>query len=181
MKFFKKKRILFLLGAILILSSIYLFSIISNYVRDGYDRQSKFVLTLKSIISPHYVKKIKDNLFVLSNLKSRNEFLELQLRKYEQGFSGEKFKSQIVNIEGQNYTLDHFFTPFKRLDVNLGWNATTNSLRAHYLEIFKDEIFLISGEGQTIYFDKQNLKNEKLNFTNLPNNIDEILNLNNLD
>ena len=46
-------------------------------MRDGYDRQSKFVLTLKSIISPHYVKKIKDNLFVLSNLKSRNEFLEL--------------------------------------------------------------------------------------------------------
>ena len=77
MKFFKKKRILFLLGTILILSSIYLFSTISNYVRDGYDRQSKFVLTLKSIISPHYVKKIKDNLFVLSNLKSRNEFLEL--------------------------------------------------------------------------------------------------------
>ena len=40
---------------------------------------------------------------------------------------------------------------------------------------------MISGEGQTIYFDKQNLKNEKLNFTNLPNNIDEILNLNNLE
>jgi hypothetical protein len=179
MKFFKKKRILFLLGTISILGSIYIFSIISNFVKDGYDRQSKLVLTLKSIISPHYVKKIKDNFFVLSKLKSRNEFLELQLRKYEQGFNGEKFKSQIVKIGDQDYTLDHFFTPFKRLDVNLGWNAITNSLRAHYLEIFKDEIFVISGEGQTIYFDKQNLKNEKLNFTNLPNNIDEILNRNN--
>ena len=179
MKFFKKKRILFLLGTIFILGSIYIFSTISNFVKDGYDRQSKLVLALKSIISPHYVKKIKDNFFVLSKLKSRNEFLELQLRKYEQGFNGEKFKSQIVKIGDQDYILDHFFTPFKRLDINLGWNAITNSLRAHYLEIFKDKIFVISGEGQTIYFDKQNLKNEKLNFTNLPNNINEILNQNN--
>ena len=41
--------------------------------------------------------------------------------------------------------------------MNLGWNAQKNSLRAHYAEIQKEKIFLISGEGETIYFDKKKL------------------------
>lgn len=175
MKFLNKKKILFILLALLLLSLLYIFSLIGSIVRDGYDRQNKLVLALKSIISPHYVKKIKDNLFIVSNLKSRNEFLELQLKKYEQGLRGEKFKSEIVKIGNNDYRLNHFFTPFKRLDINLGWNAITNSLRAHYLEIFEDKIFVISGEGQSIYFKKKNLTDEKLNFKNIPNNINEII------
>ena len=175
MKFLNRKKKLLILIALLLLSSLYIFSIIGNFVKDGYDRQSKLVLTLKSIISPHYVKKIKENLFIVYNLKSRNEFLEVQLKKYEQGFNGEKFKSEIVKIGNKDYKLNHFFTPFKRLDLNLGWNAITNSLRAHYLEIFEDKIFVISGEGQSIYFKKKNLANEKLNFKNIPNNINEII------
>mgnify|MGYP006142272987 FL=1 len=175
MKFLNKKKKLLILIALLLLSLLYIFLTIGNFVKDGYDRQNKLVLTLKSIISPHYVKKIKDNLFIVSNLKSRNEYLELQLKKYEQGFNGEKYKSEIVKIGNKDYKLNHFFTPFKRLDINLGWDATTNSLRAHYLEIFEDKIFLISGEGQSIYFKKENLANEKLNFKDIPNNINEIV------
>ena len=33
----------------------------------------------------------------------------------------------------------------------------------------------ISGYGKTVYFDKNNLLNENLNFTDIPNNIDDIL------
>ena len=136
---------------------------------------------LKSIISPHYVKKIKDNIFVIPNLKSRNEFLELQVKKYEQGLKGEKFKNNLVKIGNENYELNYFFIPFKRLDTNLGWNAITNSLRAHYLEIYNDKVFLISGEGQTIYFDKNNLNKDSLNFKKIKNNISEIISQNNLE
>ena len=37
----------------------------------------------------------------------------------------------------------------------MGWNAEENSLRAHYLEIYDGNVFAISGEGRTIYFDKK--------------------------
>ena len=49
-----------------------------------------------------------------------------------------------------------------------------NSLRAHYAEIKDDKIFLISGEGETIFLKKKFLK-EKLNFIQLNNNIQEII------
>ncbi len=178
--FFRNKKLLILL-IFLLLSFYFIFSTINSFVRDGYDRQSKLVIMLKSIISPHYVKKIKDNIFVIPNLKSRNEFLELQVKKYEQGLKGEKFKNNLVKIGNENYELNYFFIPFKRLDTNLGWNAITNSLRAHYLEIYNDKVFLISGEGQTIYFDKNNLNKDSLNFTKIKNNISEIISQNNLE
>ena len=134
---------------------------------------------VKSVISPHYIKKIRDNLFIVSNLKSRNEFLELQVRKYEQGNDGEKFDTKIIKFNDQEYDLNFFFLPFKRLDTNMGWNAEENSLRAHYLEIYDGNIFSISGEGKTIYFNKKNLLTDNLQFQDLPNNIEEILKKNN--
>ena len=70
---------------------IYLFFTVSNIVRDGYDRQNKIIVFVKSVISPHYIKKIKDSLFIVSNLKAKNEILELQVRKYEQGNEGQNF------------------------------------------------------------------------------------------
>ena len=68
-----------------------------------------------------------------------------------------------------------FFLPYKKLDTNLGWNAEANSLRAHYFEIYNEYLISISGYGKTVYFDKNNLLNENLNFTDIPNNIDDIL------
>ena len=47
-------------------------------------------------------------------------------------------------------------------------------LRAHYLEIYDGNVFSISGEGKTIYFDKNFLTNS-LKYEDLPNNIEEIL------
>ena len=52
----------------------------SDIVRYGYDKQNKVILFVKSIISPHYIKKIKNYLFVIPNLKAKNEFLELQIQ-----------------------------------------------------------------------------------------------------
>ncbi len=174
-KFTKKKKIILFIIFIFLVGFIYTFSVVSEIVRHGYDKQNKVILFVKSVISPHYIKKIRDNLFIVSNLKSRNEFLELQVKKYEQGNEGKKFDSKIIKFNEQEYESDFFFLPFKRLDTNMGWNAEENSLRAHYLEIYDGNVFAISGEGRTIYFDKKNLLTNSLQFEDLPNNIEEIL------
>ena len=178
-KFTKKKKIILFIIFIFLVGFIYTFSVVSEIVRHGYDKQNKVILFVKSVISPHYIKKIRDNLFIVSNLKSRNEFLELQVKKYEQGNEGKKFDSKIIKFNEQEYESDFFFLPFKRLDTNMGWNAEENSLRAHYLEIYDGNVFAISGEGRTIYFDKKNLLTNSLQFEDLPNNIEEILKENN--
>ena len=171
-----KNKIIISLTFFFLFLVIYLFFTISNLVRNDYDRQSKIFLLAKSIIPPHYVDKIKENLFIISNLKYENKILELQLQKFEQGLEGKKYKSEIVEVGKEKFELNFFFTPFKRLDISTGWNAEINSLRAHYAEINKDNMILISGEGQTIYFPKKNLLKESLNYKNLSNNINEIIN-----
>ena len=170
-----KNKIKFLFLIIILFIAVYLFFTVSNIVRYGYDRQNKIIEITKSIIPEHYINKIKQNLFIIANLKSENEFLNLQVQKFEQGLEGKKYKTEFVELNDNKYEINFFFTPFKRLDVNLGWNAETNSLRAHYAEIKDDKMILISGEGQTIYFQKKNLLEERLNYNNLPNNILEIL------
>ena len=180
MKFLSsKKKIILLIIVICFSFGLYLFSIVSDIVRHGYDKQNKIILFVKSIISPHYVKKIRDNLFIIPNLKAKNEFLELQVLKYEQGNEGKKFDTQYFELNDINYEANFFFLPFKRLDTKLGWNAEVNSLRAHYTEIKNTKVFSISGEGKTVYFNKNNLLKDSLKFKDLPNNINEILNENN--
>ena len=177
----KKKKIIFIIILFLLSGGIYISIIISDIVRYGYDKQNKVIETIKSIISPHYIKKIRDNVFIISSLKKKNEFLELQVKKYEQGNEGQKFDTRTVELNGSNYELNFFFLPFKRLDVNLGWNAEINSLRAHYAEINNENVFSISGEGKTVYFNKKNLLKNSLKIKDLPNNINEILEENNFE
>ena len=63
------------------------------------------------------------------------------------------------------------------MDLRLGWAGAENSKRAHYLEIIDDKILVISGLGQTIYFDKK-YKFKKLNQKAVTNNIKEYLDSN---
>ena len=123
--------------------------------------------------------RCKDNFFIIPTLKAKNEFLELQVLKYEQGNEGKKFDTQYFELNNTSYEANFFFLPFKRLDTKLGWNAEVNSLRAHYAEIKNTLVFSISGEGKTVYFDKDNLLKDSLNYKDLPNNINKILNENN--
>lgn len=92
MNFFKsKKKILIFIFAFLFLIIFYLFFVVSDIVREGYDKQNKTIEFVKSIIPSHYIKKIKDNLFIVSNLKAKNAILEQQIKKFEQGYQGQKF------------------------------------------------------------------------------------------
>ena len=179
MHFLKKKIFIFFLVVIFFIFIFYLFSKASNIVRYGYDRQSKILELVKKVIPQHYIKKIKDNIFIISNLEAKNDILELQLKKYEQGYEGQKFDSKLFSLNDKEYDVNFFFLPFKRLDTNLGWKAELNSLRAHYLEIYSEKLFAISGYGEIVYFEKKNLLTDTLNFKSLPNNINEILKENN--
>ncbi len=178
-QFISKKIIIFLISIIFLVVFFYVLNIVSEIVRYGYDKQNKVILFVKNIISPHYIKKIKDNLFIIPNLKAKNDFLDLQVKKYEQGNQGQIFNSRTIKINDEVYKANFFFLPFKRLDTSLGWNSEVNSLRAHYLEIYNGNLFSISGEGKTVYFDKKNLLDDSLQFKDLPNNINEILEENN--
>tara|TARA_Y100000590_G_scaffold403221_1_gene489694 strand:+ start:6561 stop:7937 length:1377 start_codon:yes stop_codon:yes gene_type:complete len=151
-----------------------------NVVSGGYDKQNKTILLLKKIIPTKIARKVRDTIFIIPDLKERNRFLELVMRKNDQGLNGEIFNNKII-VSKENHTeylLKEFFIPFKRLDSRLGWASSKNTIRKHYLEIVKDKVVLISGEGQTIYFDKKNIFKDKLNQINIPNNLNKILDIN---
>ena len=168
MKFF----FIFSFAIILIISSIGFWSIASK----GYDRQNKVILAIKKVVPTHLLRKIKDTIFIVPNLKEKNRVLNLQVKKYEQGLNGQLFKEEIIlSQKGKKFKIKEYFLPFKRLDLRLGWAATENSRRAHYLEIIKDKVLLISGLGKTIYFDKKNINLDKLNQKEIPNNLKELL------
>ncbi len=145
----------------------------------GYDRQNKYILFIKKIIPSTITKKVRDTVFYIPNLKKKNAELNLQVQKYDQGLSGKIFKKERVESSQNNqFFVKEFFLPFPRLDMRLGWAATENSKRAHYLEIVNDKVLVISGIGQTIYFDKKNINTQQLNQVIIPNNLKKLLDSN---
>ena len=77
-----KKKIIILL-IIIILFPLFFFTL--DIARFGYDKQNKVILAIKSIIPPHYLRKIRDNVYIIPRLKAKIETLELQVKKFEQG------------------------------------------------------------------------------------------------
>ena len=166
-----KKKIISLF---LILISI-LFVSFWIIVSGGYDKQNKTILFLKEIIPVSFARKVRDTIFFIPRLQDRNKFLETQLSKYEQGLNGNLFyEKKVSNKEIHNYNLKKFFLPFPSLDLELGWRATKNAKRAHYLELVDDKVLVISGEGETIYFNKKNINKKKLSQSYLKNNLVEL-------
>ena len=78
----------------LVLSFIGIWKIVSS----GYDKQNKIILTLKKIIPTKIAKEVKNTVFFVPNLINRNEYLELQLRKFEQGLQGEMFSEKNIMV-----------------------------------------------------------------------------------
>lgn len=148
-----------------------------SVVSNGYDRQNSKILIIKKIIPPHLARKVRDTFFIIPNLKNENKILTTQIKKYEQGYDGSIFSKENLESKNKKYNLNlkKFFLPFKRLDINLGWQANKNLKRAHYLEIIDDKVLVISGEGETIYFNKTNINKNKLNQKKIPNDIELIL------
>ena len=173
----KIKTSLVLLFFLFILS----FSLVWIAVSGGHDKQNKLILFFKSIIPTPVYQKVKDVVFIIPHLKERNKFYRTQVDKYEQGYEGNLFNTEIFISDNykEKFELKEFFLPFKRLDLNLGWHGEENSRRAHHFEIINDKVMVISGEAETIYFDKQNINKEKLNQIVINNNLKNILEKNN--
>tara|TARA_Y100000590_G_scaffold440152_1_gene565202 strand:- start:656 stop:2014 length:1359 start_codon:yes stop_codon:yes gene_type:complete len=177
--FIKKNKILVIILVIFFL----LFFGIWKIVDEGYDKQNKTILFLKKIIPSKISRHIRDTVFIIPDLKERNKFLSNIIKKYDQGLNGNLFNEEIVISEKNNkkYSLKEFFLPFKRFDGRLGWAGTKNSRRAHHLAIVDDNVIVISGEGKTIYFKKNNILKHQLNQKEISNNINDILAENNFD
>ena len=167
-----KKLLIFVFVGVFFLLTISFLKIVNK----GYDRQNEVILFIKKIIPSHLARKIRDTIFIIPNLKERNQVLNLQVQKYEQGYEGNLYKEQnIKSSKNKNYFIKEFFLPFPRLDIRLGWAASENSKRAHYLEIIDDKVLVISGLGQTIFFNKNNINNKKLEQKEIKNNINSYL------
>ena len=175
----KNKKIILIVVILFFIAFFGLWHVVS----EGYDRQNKTILFLKKFIPAKASRKVRDIIFIIPDLKERNKFLNTQVNKFEQGLNGELFNEEIVlsKINKKEYLLKEFFLPFPRLDSRMGWGAISNSLRAHHFTLIKDKVLVISGEGKTIYFKKNNIFNKKLNQIVIPNNIQNILNENNFE
>ncbi len=167
------KKILIVVFILGLIGFAGLWSIVSG----GYDKQNKTILFLKKIIPTNVSRKIRDTIFIIPDLKEQNRSLSIQVAKYEQGLDGNLFEevSKKSTDKIYDYNLKKFFLPFKRLDQRAGWAAEKNSRRAHYLEIIDDKVLLISGLGETIYFEKSNIDKKRLNQVKISNNIDKVL------
>ncbi len=162
---------------IFLLLFIIIFIGLWNIVSGGYDKQSKTILLLKKIIPSNIAREVRDTIFFIPNLINRNKYLELQLTKFEQGLDGKLyFNKKNTDDKKYSYTLKNFFLPFPSLDTSLGWKSEKNYKRAHYLELVDEKILVISGEGETVYFTKNNIKKNQLSFKRLPNNLLSFLN-----
>ena len=168
-----KKYLLIFSTLVLVTSFIGFWIIISG----GYDKQNSTILFLKKIIPTHLARTIRDTVFIIPDLIERNKILSTQVEKYEQSYEGRLFNKKVIISKNKKnqYFLKEFFLPFPRLDLRLGWDATENSKRAHYLEIVEDKVIAISGLGETIYFEKKNIFTNKLKQIKIVNNINKIL------
>ena len=164
---------------VFILAFIGLWSIVSG----GYDKQNKAILFLKEFIPSKIAREVRNTVFIIPDLKERNKFLELVMQKHDQKLNGEIFnkKTLVSSKDKKEYLFKEFFLPFRRLDLRLGWAATTNTFRKHYFDIVNNKVLVISGEGQTIYFNKKNIYEKKLNQKIIPNNINSIFEKNNFE
>jgi glucose/arabinose dehydrogenase len=167
----KKITFIFVLFLILLTSFVGVWKIIDG----NYDKQNKVILFLKEFIPREVSRKIRDILFIIPDLKTLNKDLTLQVTKYEQGLDGQLFSESEFNLETKKINYKKFFLPFPRLDVRSGYLNPTNSTRAHYLEVIGDKVLVISGEGQTIFFNKKNIFNDKLEQKEILNNIDDLM------
>ena len=153
--FIKRKKFLIIVLVIFFLSFIGLWNVVSG----GYDKQSKAIEFLKKIIPAEISRKVRDTVFIIPDLKLRNKFLSNVVQKYDQGLNGELFNEEIIlSQNNKKYLLKEFFLPFPRFDGRLGWAGVKNSTKAHYLTIAGDKVIVISGEGRTIYFEKNKIK-----------------------
>ena len=149
-----------------------------NLISDGYDKQNKVTLFLKEIIPTKIARNIRDSFFIIPTLKNENEYLKKIVKKYDQLYEGTLIQKIDISSESNNYNfnLKEFYVPFKRIDLLEGWSSEKNNKSKHYLDIIGNDVFLMSGQGETIFFEKDKVQKEKLNYKIIENNINKILN-----
>ncbi len=171
----KNKFKIIILSTILVIFFV-IFSL-WNLISDGYDKQNKVTLFLKEVIPTKIARNIRDSFFIIPTLKNENEYLKRIVKKYDQLYEGTLIQKIDISSENNNYNfnLKEFYIPFKRIDLLEGWSSEKNNRSKHYLDIIGNDIFLMSGQGETIFFEKDKIQEKKLKYKIIENNINKIL------
>jgi hypothetical protein len=128
-----------------------------------YDKQNLVILKIKEVTPIEIKNKLKSTMYILRSYINKSRDKRIQKAKLSQGLNGNLIQSQeIISEMKTKFIISEYFLPFKRLDLNYGWNAIENSKRAHYLEIIEDKTIVVSGEGEFIYFETKNFNTNKL-------------------
>ena len=98
-----KKKFRFFSYAILFIFLI-IFISLWNLVSNGYDKQNQIILNLKKVIPRSVSVKVRDTFFIIPELKTKNKLLELQVKKYEQGYDGQLFNEKTHLIESSQWS-----------------------------------------------------------------------------
>ena len=81
-KLLKKNKYKFF--AIFVILFLFIFYGLWSIVSGGYDKQNKAILLLKNFIPTKLARQVRDTVFIIPDLKQRNKFLELVMKKYDQ-------------------------------------------------------------------------------------------------
>ena len=170
----KNKKIISILSAVFVI--VLIFSSLWVMIKGGYDKQNKIILVLKEFIPTNISRKIRDTVLYIPKLQEEKELLKLIVDKYEQKYEGKLIKEEkIKSSNNKFYNLKEFFIPFDRIDLTKGWNTDANTFTKHYLEIVDNNVLVISGRGETIFFEKKNISTDKLKQVQINNNINNII------
>ena len=93
-------------------------------VSGGHDKQNKVILFFKGIIPTPIYQKARDTIFIIPHLKERNKFYKTQVDKYEQGYEGRLFNTEIFISQIQNkIRTQRVFSTFQtfRFNIRLAW------------------------------------------------------------
>lgn len=164
---------------VIIITVFFTYNIVSN----NYDKQNVFILKIKEIIPIELKNRLRGAVYYFRAKINEDQNKKIQQAKLEQGFNGNLIQTKKIKskISSTKFITREFFLPFKRLDLDYGWRAIKNSKRAHYLDVVGDKTFVVSGEGEFIYFETKNFYSNKLNQKIIDTNLDELILSKNLE
>ena len=145
--------------------------ILSSFYFIYFNSKNPTSVYLKTIFPNSLKSVIRDTFFIISE-KNKN-INELEIFSYDLLNEQKNLKTDfIVNLTSNkkinnNYELKKFQLPFQKREIS-------NKTIAH-LDIYNNFIFIISGNGELYYFDKNILSDKKILFKKIDNNLTDLI------
>ena len=167
-----KIKILILLLLLTLISLILIYYYPDNFVSKK----------IKYYVPPTIKQNIKDFVFYLPEINKKLDYLNKKINLLEKETGYLKHENNILKIDKiKNNTLDIFWSKSKldKYEVTSFkipfHNYTTSKKAFFYISAFREFVYLISGTGQILRLDKENLNNSKIKPVFIPTNIGDLI------